>query len=378
MKDRVIKVIGMMSGTSADGLSLAYCHVDFKNRKIGVKKYRTYDYNKNTRNRILNARLMNIRDITLLHYELGKTWFDMLKKFLSEFNIKRKDVDLIASHGQTVYHSSEDKITYQIGEVEFISRRLDIPVAYDFRTGDTVYSGEGAPLIPFFDEFLFGKSKTPVCLLNIGGVSNISVVGSKIDTYGFDAGPGNSLMDWAMEIFTSGKKSYDKNGNIARKGEVDFKKIESFMKNNFFNRKPPKSIDREEFGKDFILKNFDFKKEKIENIMATLNYFTAFSIKYAVEKFVKEDIKKIVVSGGGVYNITLMENLKKVFDFKKTVESIETYSIHPLAKEAAGFALLGVARMVGLKSNCTGVTGAQKKLVLGKISLPDNYIFLKR
>ncbi|MEF3279678.1 MAG: anhydro-N-acetylmuramic acid kinase [Elusimicrobiota bacterium] len=368
MKTDEIKAIGVMSGTSADGLSLAYCKINFNKRKLDVMCYKTYNYEKKLTEQIINARNLTLSEVVDLHYKLGSLWLDMLKRFLKEFNIKSSNIDLIASHGQTVYHSSAKKQTFQIGEVEFLSRKLNIPVVYDFRVGDIIFGGEGAPLVPFFDEFLFGKSPFGVGLLNIGGISNISVVGKDIKTYGFDTGPGNSLMDWAISLYTDGKKRYDKNGEIAAKGRVDFKKIEGFMKNKFFYLRPPKSLDREEFGKEFVLKNFNFKKERIEDILATLNYFTAKSISYSIENFINEKIRKLIISGGGVYNKTLFENIKDLVKGIE-IESIDKYGIHPLSKEAAAFALLGAARFLKIPSNCILVTGASKKVVLGKISL---------
>ena len=365
MKNKM-NVIGMMSGTSADGLSLAYCFIDFSKRKIKVKAYKTYEYSKNLTNRIINARNLSLSEVVELHYELGRLWASMIENFIKKFKIK--DIDLISSHGQTIYHSSKDKLTFQIGEVEFISRRFNIPVAYDFRVGDIVFGGEGAPLIPFMDWFLFGERKS-VALLNIGGISNISVVGRKIKTYGFDIGPGNTLMDWAINIYSKGRKTYDKDGLLASKGRVDFKKIEKFLKNPFFYKKPPRSLDREEFGKEFVIKNFDFKKKKIEDILATLNYFTAVSIKIAIERFVKEELEELIISGGGVYNKKLIENIKNLLT-KLKVKSISDYEIHPLAKEAVGFALLGAARILKIQSNFPEVTGSKKRVVLGKISNP--------
>lgn len=360
-------VIGLMSGTSCDGLSMAYCEILFKKRKIRVINFENIPYSLELQQRIMMARELKTAEIVKLSFDIGRIWALMLGKFIKKHKIKK--VDLISSHGQTVYHSSKERVTLQIGEVEFITRRFNVAVAYDFRVGDIVVGGEGAPLIPFMDEFLFGDNKKPVCLLNIGGIANITITGKGVKTYGFDTGPGNTLMDWAIRIYTNGRLSYDKDGKLASKGNVDHIKIKRFIKNPFFNRKPPKSLDREEFGKDFVIKNFDFKKERIEDILATLNFFTAFCIRYAIDRFVKEGIDKLIVSGGGVYNKTLMENLRKTFN-GINVESISKYNIHPLAKEAAGFALLGAARLLNIPSNCPYVTGAEKKIVLGKLSLP--------
>ncbi|MCX7905669.1 MAG: anhydro-N-acetylmuramic acid kinase [Elusimicrobiales bacterium] len=360
-------VIGLMSGTSCDGLSIAYCEVSFKPKNLKVLKFENYSYSKSFQINIMKAREFKTSDIINLSFKLGNIWADMVYNFIKKFKIKR--IDLISSHGQTIYHDSTKKVTFQIGEVEFITRKFNVPVAYDFRIGDIVFGGEGAPLIPFFDEFLFGDNDKIMCLLNIGGISNITITGGGIKTFGFDTGPGNSLMDWAVRIYTKDRESYDKNGFLASKGVINYSKIERFMKNPFFHKKPPKSLDREEFGIEFIKKSFDFKKEKIEDILATLNYFTALCVKYSVDKFVKAEISEVVVSGGGSFNNTLMNNLQKLFK-DIPVNSILKYNIHPLAKEAAGFALLGACRVAGIPSNCPNVTGAKKRVVLGKLSLP--------
>ncbi|MBP7795517.1 MAG: anhydro-N-acetylmuramic acid kinase [Elusimicrobiales bacterium] len=365
MKNK-IKSIGLMSGTSSDGLSIAYTEIDFDKKKIFIPFFKTYPYDKRLRKEIMMARELPLSDIAGLNYKLGMLWSDMIEKFITENKIKLNGVDVISSHGQTVYHSSKERVTLQIGEPEFISRRFNLPVAYDFRCGDIIAGGEGAPLIPFMDEFLFGERKKPVGLLNIGGISNISVVGKGVKTYGFDIGPGNTLMDWSVVIKTNGRRDYDKNGELASRGRIDFKRINKFMKNKFFKKRPPKSLDREEFGKDFVIKNFDFKKERIEDILATLNYFTAVVISNAIKRFVKENMDELVISGGGVYNRTLVKNISELISPVR-VSSISDYGIEPLAKEAAGFALLGAAKILNIPSNCPCVTGAKKRVVLGKL-----------
>ncbi len=364
---RDLYVIGLMSGTSADGLSVAYCRISFNKRRVEVIHFKTYSYSLQLQERIMKARGMSIDEIVRLDFDLGKLWAKMLENFVKIFNIKK--IDLISSHGQTVYHNSRENLTLQIGEVEFISRRFNLPVAYDFRRADTVLNGEGAPLIAFMDEFMFGNRKKPVVLLNIGGVSNITLTGGNIRTIGFDVGPGNSLMDWAVRIYSNGRRRYDKNGALASRGLVNFNKIEQFLKNPFFLKKPPKSLDREEFGEKFVRENFDFKRERIEDILATLNFFTAVSVRFAVKRFIKVKPSEIIVSGGGVFNKKLMINLRDAF-YDTDVRSISDYGIHPLAKEAAGFALLGAARLLDIPSNCPSVTGAKKKVVLGKLSFP--------
>lgn len=367
MKTNYIYAIGLMSGTSSDGLSIAYCKISFQKRIISVIAHKTYPYSHVLQEKIMKARDLGVREIACLNYDMGKIWASMIERFIREFKIKR--IDVISSHGQTIYHSSKDKVTYQIGEVEFITRRFKIPVAYDFRTGDIVSDGQGAPLISFLDEFLFGDFPKPVVLLNVGGIANLTICGGGVKVFGFDVGPGNSLMDWAVRIYSGGRLRYDKDGKLASKGIVDFDKIERFLKNPFFFKKPPKSLDREEFGERFVIENFDFKKEKIEDILATLNFFTAICIRIAIDRFTIPKPTSVIVSGGGVFNKKLMENLFIVLNGIE-LKSISDYGIHPLAKEAAGFALLGAARLLNIPSNCPSVTGAKEKIVLGKLSFP--------
>lgn len=361
---KIIKSIGLMSGTSADGLSIAYCNINLSERKINLKAFHTYPYSKTIQNKILSARELPLSEIVKLHFELGRLWNSMLLDFVRKNHIKK--IDVISSHGQTVYHSSKDRLTCQIGEPSFFSKSFKCPVVYDFRVNDIIYGGEGAPLVPVLDEFLFGHKKNAVGLLNIGGIANISVVGKGIKTYGFDTGPGNTLMDWAVRIYSVGKKSYDKNGLIASKGKVDYMKLKDLLKNKYFMKKPPKSLDREEFGKEFLLQNFNFKMEKIEDILATLNFFTAKTVEYSVRKFIKHRISEIIISGGGAYNKTLLKNLSLLLPDIK-ISFISDYGINDLAKESVAFALMGAMRINNIPANCPSVTGASRKVLLGKI-----------
>ena len=363
---RKINAIGLMSGTSADGLSISYSEIDFGKKKIKLKAYGNYEYKNSLKKKIIEARNLKLPEIANLNFELGRIWRDMLSKFIA-YN-KIKDIDVIGVHGQTVYHSSKSKTTLQIGEASFIAEMAKKPVVCDFRPQDIAAAGEGAPLVPFLDEFLYG-SGLPVILLNVGGIANISVVGRGIKTYGFDTGPGNTLMDWAVNYFTSGRMMYDRNGEWAAKGKIDYEKVKNLMNNSFFKIKPPKSLDREEFGIEFLKKNFRLNYKNRFDILATLNYFTAYSISYSILRFTKEKIYRLIVSGGGALNPVLMSNLKNILSDIE-VYSIEKDSIHPLAKEPVAFSLLAAARIMNLYNNCPYATGAKGPRILGKITAP--------
>lgn len=359
-----MSVLGLMSGTSADGLSMAYCIIDVGNKKIKTLAFDSKYYDKDIRNKIISARDMKVPQLSALNFELGRIWANMCKSFLKKFSLPSPD--LVSSHGQTVFHDSLGKNTLQIGEASFIAEELKVPVVCDFRPMDIAAGGEGAPLVPFFDEFFYAE-KMPVALLNIGGVSNISLVGKNIKTFGFDVGPGNSLMDWAVSYYSGGKLSFDKDGRWALAGYRDERKAQKLLRAGFFKKAPPKSLDREEFGFDFFKKNFSHMKK--EDALATLNYFTAIAIKKAVDDFLHPKPVKVIVSGGGALNPVLMKNLS---DLLKEIEvvSISSLGMHPLAKEPAAFALLGAMAWLGLPNCPYSSTGAKGKRVLGKILYP--------
>ncbi len=353
-----------MSGTSADGLSMAYCIIDIGNKKIKTLAFDSRDYSKDIRNRIISARDMKVPQLSALNFELGRLWANMCKNFLKKFSLPLPS--LVSSHGQTVFHDSLGKNTLQIGEASFIAEELKVPVVCDFRPMDIAAGGEGAPLVPFFDEFLFAE-KMPVALLNIGGVANISLVGKNIKTFGFDIGPGNSLMDWAISYYSNGRLSFDKDGKWALAGSPDKKKVENILKLSFFRKSPPKSLDREEFGFEFFKKNFSHMKK--EDALATLNYLTALGIKKAVEDFLHPKPVKIIVSGGGALNPALMKNLSVLLNGIEVI-SISSLGMHPLAKEPAAFALLGAMAWLGIPNCPYSSTGARGKRILGKILYP--------
>ncbi|MEW5951856.1 MAG: anhydro-N-acetylmuramic acid kinase [Elusimicrobiota bacterium] len=360
-----LKVLGLMSGTSADGLSLAYCAVNIRKRLVKVFAYHSFEYPPDLKREIESARDLKLEKISALNFKLGKIWASYCVKFLKKFSLPNPDI--VSSHGQTVYHSSKQKHTLQIGEISFITEKLKIPGVCDFRPQDMAAGGEGAPLVPFFDEFLFGE-KEPAALLNIGGVANISVTGKNIKTFGFDVGPGNSLMDWAVSVYSCGKKTYDKNGEWALKGKPDLDKIKKMLSAPFFSKKPPKSLDREEFGLKFLKSNFNLSKEKKEDVLATLNLFSAFCVKKSFS-FFNVLPEKVIVSGGGALNNATMKNLSSLLPFARVI-SIKDFGIHPLAKEPAAFALIGALAWLNIPNCPFSSTGASGPRILGKISYP--------
>ena len=222
-------ILGLMSGTSADGLTIcAITPYPFK-----IIHFKNYRYGPKLQRELLTAFSLTAAQLSQLHYQIGHRYAQSVKQFLKDFHLSPRQIAAVGMHGQTVYHGPADKIpnTLQLGEPSFLAAQLHVPVVSDFRAMDIALGGQGAPLIPFFDQYLFGK-KSPKMLLNIGGISNLSVVGKNIQTCGFDCGPGNTLIDLACQIYF--KKPFDKNGTLAAKGTPDQTLVNKLLKQKFF------------------------------------------------------------------------------------------------------------------------------------------------
>ncbi|MBI5743772.1 MAG: anhydro-N-acetylmuramic acid kinase [Elusimicrobia bacterium] len=361
-------ILGLMSGTSADGLSIALCSVSGKD--LRVHKFANYPYPAALQARIISARSLCAPELSALNFELGRLWTGRVKEFCRKNRVPYKSLAVIGSHGQTVWHASGKKgHTLQIGEASFIAEETGRPVFCDFRPADMAAGGEGAPLIPFLDEFLFG-GKEPVALQNIGGVGNIAFVGRGVKTSGFDTGPGNSLMDTAITELSGHKLSYDRDGRWAAAGTPDLALVYRLLAAPFFLRRPPKSLDRTEYSLAFLNKHCGplFKRHSANDLLATLNFFTAASITLAFKRFAPRGTKELIVSGGGALNPVLMDNLAALLlPAGVRVRSIGELGIHPLAKEPACFALLAWLALNGESNHCPGATGARGPRVLGKL-----------
>lgn len=361
-------IMGLMSGTSADGLSIALCGA--AGRALEVKAFSNYPYSAALQARIIAARDLRADALSALNFELGRLWAGMVRSFCRRHRVAYKDISVIGSHGQTVWHAPGRRgHTLQIGEAAFIAEETGRPVVCDFRPADMAAGGEGAPLIPFMDEYLFGGG-APVALQNIGGVGNIAFAGRGVKTFGFDTGPGNSLMDTAVAELSGGKLQYDKGGAWAAAGEPDTAKVYSLLEAPFFRRRPPKSLDRSEYTLAFIRKHFPgrLNQQCSRGLLASLNLFTAASIALAFKNFAPRGTKELIVSGGGALNPALLDNIAALLlPAGVRVRSIAELGIHPLAKEPACFALLAWLALGGRTNHCPSATGARGPRVLGKV-----------
>jgi len=387
-KKKTKNVIGLMSGTSIDGVDAVLTRITGNgvNTKIKQLGFITYPFPKEIKNLILrNAELNegNVTDICKLNFLIARVYVNAIKKLCHGINLPLKKIDLIGSHGQTIHHLPKKEIlfgydtssTLQIGDPSVIAKLTGILTIGDFRVGDVALGGEGAPLVPYFDYIIFHLDKKNRALLNIGGISNITILDKncKVDeVIAFDTGPGNMLIDSLAKKFFN--KDYDKDGKFARRGKIN-SELFNYLKQNdaFIERKPPKSTGREYYGKEFLSSLIKkFKKISHEDIIRTVTLFTAYGIYRNYEKFVKKEteISELIISGGGARNLQLVEDLKNYFGKSVNVKNIESLGMSSDAKEAICFAVLANETISGNETNIPRVTGAGRKTILGKICLP--------
>jgi anhydro-N-acetylmuramic acid kinase len=353
--------VGIMSGTSADGASLAAVRIQA--RRLKLLAHRTFPYPRPLRGRVLAAREARTPELSALHAELGRFFAGCARVFLG-----RGRADLIGSHGQTVWHEP-GRHTLQLGEAAEIAAATGVTTVCDFRPADIAAGGQGAPLVPYFDGFLWRGR--PVVLLNIGGIANLTVPGRSLrDTAGFDTGPGNCLIDEAMRIAFG--REYDREGRVAAKGKIDASLLRR-LEHPWLSKRPPKSTGRELFSREFLLERAGRElRRRPEDVVATLTFFTSRTIAQAIRRFVTRPVQEVIVSGGGAFNRTLMGHLEWMV-WPAAVRPIDVYGFPPLSKEPAAFALLAVEAIRGVAANVPFATGARRPAVLGKIVPGANY-----
>jgi anhydro-N-acetylmuramic acid kinase len=381
-------VVGLMSGTSADGIDA--CLVEINNTKKNLKVEslgcRTYKFSHRVQQKILqisDASYQNLDEVLRLNMALGEYFAQAVFSVVKAFGYNIKKIDLIGSHGQTVRHLPEWKkrlgkkvrTTLQIVEPSVIASKTKVITVGDFRTSDIAFGGEGAPLTPYVHFLLFGDKRISRMVVNIGGIANVTVLpksGKAEDIFAFDSGPGNMIIDnLNRRIY---KRNFDKDGKIALSGKVNSDLLNKLKKNDYFCKKPPKSCGRENFGEEFVEKILAWGKKlqlTPQDIITTLSEFTVWSIFDAYEKFVKPKVKlnQVLLSGGGVHNKYFLKRLKLLFHPIEII-SIQNLGIDPDFLEAICFAILANQTIEGKPVSFEKTTGARKPGVLGKICLP--------
>ena len=359
-----MRILGLMSGTSSDGLD--YCDVEIDidldyNFKFDIYDFNTIPFSDSEKNFLLSMRECE-SDYPNFSKEITNLFISKIEEFIDDFNF-----DLIACHGYTVKHI--DKVlSVQLIDAKLLYKKFKVPVTYNFRQNDIVLGGSGAPLMPFLDWVLFSDLDKDILTLNIGGISNITYIPNskkRDEVIGFDTGPGMSLVDKAtMRIFN---EQYDIDAKYSKKGSVNSKLLEQLMKNNYIITIPPKSTDTYNFGNKLLDEIISQNKDLDSfDLIRTLIQFTVDSIHYNIINFINltDSNYNLVYSGGGTDHPIILD----IFKMKKiNLKSISEYGIDSSVKEALLIALLGACKVLNLNSNMPSVTGAKSCCVLGDI-----------
>ncbi len=377
-----ILAVGLMSGTSLDGIDAALVAVR-EDGSVDFRKGLTIPFRDRFRQelgQIAHQSTICKSDVVRMDALVGHLLADAVELLLGEAGCSAANVHVIGSHGLTIHHDPtpgerfghSTAFSWQIGDGDIIAHRTGICTVSDFRRRDMAAGGEGAPLIPLLDQLLFRESDHNVGCLNIGGIANVTILPA--DRYepvmAFDTGPGNCLLDLAVSRLVSENMTHDPDGRHSAAGKADETLLNRLMSDPYFQRIPPKSTGRQYFGEAFLETMLQQGRDiPFGDLLTTVAELTPVSISDALHQFVSSasfpDV--LVVSGGGVHNGYFMKRLGEILA-DTTVTSSITYGVDPDFKEAIGFALLGVHTMAGHPGNIPPVTGAKTATVLGKIS----------
>lgn len=382
------KVAGLMSGTSMDSIDVAICRIlgggpptkGHQGAAIDLLYFSSHPYEQSLKSRLSEISSLKVQDIAELQVQLGRAFGEACRCGMKSAGLNSSSLDLVGSHGQTVYHHSRrigfEKATLQIGDGDTIASIAEVPVVSDFRMKDICFGGEGAPLTPYTDWVLFSKNKPKSGLrgvLNLGGISNVTILDedpSKI--IGFDTGPANAPLDRLARIISNGVLSCDLEGAMARAGKVDktlFDKL--VLEDSFHKLSPPKSTGFEMYGDDFVGNLVRLHGKADHDLLCTVTEFVAYTIGFSLKNLALAlPVKEIIVAGGGVQNLYLKERIKAHLSPTSIILSDEL-GVPYKAREAMAFAILANDMLLGLKTNLTTVTGAKQAVVLGKLSIPD-------
>lgn len=376
--------IGLMSGTSLDGVDAAL--VKIEKGKFNLVKFITLPYTTEFKQKVIrntNDESAKLSEISSLNFEFGDWFVKAIDELLKNSEYTYKDIDFVSSHGQTIWHdpkgnrypnnrnilTNQVPSTLQIGCPSVINYKTGIKVISNFRCKDICAGGEGAPLVPFSEYYLY-KSKTKNMIFqNIGGISNLTYIPKNAnvrDVISFDNGVGNIMIDYFTNKYFN--KPYDSNGDFAKQGKIIDEVLDYLKKDEFIYKKYPKSTGREQFSISFMedtAKKYKFDVLNKYDIIRTITEFTAFGISYSYLNFF-EDIDEVVISGGGSHNTFLLNRIRELTNLK--VITGDDASINSDAKEAVAFVVLGYMTLKHKISNVKSATGAREEVILGDIT----------
>lgn len=368
MKPKLFRAIGLMSGTSIDGIDAALIETDGFNfvRPLGfLPNPYEFEFRKKLRSLLGNTQGTKDPVVAAFERELTELHADIVHKLLKQVYgnqpLDLASIDMIGFHGQTLWHQPKKRATIQIGDGALLSKMTKIPVVNDFRTADVKAGGNGAPLVPLYHRALSARLPKPVVVLNIGGVSNVTWIGGDEDDeiIAYDVGPGNALIDdWVLHHTGA---AYDEHGLLAASGQADAVIVDRAMKEAFFHQKPPKSLDRDMFK--------DLMPDRLSHAdgAATLTMITARAVAAAM-KFMPQRPDKLYVTGGGRLNSTLMRWIAELAEI--SVSPVDELGWSGDGLEAEAFAYLAVRSHLGLPLSVPGTTGVQSPMTGGKFHKP--------
>lgn len=366
-----MKVIGMISGTSFDGIDVACCEFSQIDDVIDVRQigFTSIEYPADLHQLIADSmppRPVDMERVCILNTLIGQTFSSAAQVAISEFSFAP---DLIVSHGQTLFHwidaQHKAKGTLQLGEASWIAEQTGVQVLSNIRARDVAAGGHGAPLVSVLDQLLLGHSEKPEGALNLGGISNITIAGRSMTPVAYDIGPANGLLDAAISAHSEGRVAYDEDGRLAAAGELDFKLLESLLAEPYYSFPAPKSTGKELFHLPYLISHAGpVSSWKIESLLATLLELTVETVAREVEKY---SLSKLFVAGGGSANPVMMRRLQERLA-NCEVASIARLGIDPRAKESVTFALIGYLTLHGLAGQIPSCTGALGERLLGSLT----------
>lgn len=378
-----MRVVGLMSGTSGDGVDAALVEIRGAGHDLTVKPmaFVSCAYPPGLQQRVLAAAARGtVSEVCHLNVVLGEWFAKAALRVIKQAGLEPARVDLIGSHGQTIHHlpnAVEEpgigpvRSTLQIAEPAVIAERTGITTVADFRPRDMAAGGQGAPLTPYVHYALLRDPKRSRLVVNLGGIGNMTYLpaGQGLDAVlAFDTGPGNMVLDGLIRRLTNGAETMDRNGRLAAKGKVAVELLASLLAHPYLKRKPPKSTGREEFGDAFVERILAAQKThrlRTEDLLATCSLFTAITISSA-RRWLAGPVDEVLVGGGGVRNRALMSNLASVFA-PVPVRPLDAIGWESKAFEAVAFAVLAYQTARRECANVPSVTGASHPVVLGAI-----------
>ena len=390
-RPQFLRVLGLMSGTSADGIDVALVNIAGRPPSTSAKleNFLTVPFPPVVRAAVLrlaNGAATTTTELSQLNFLLGERFAGAALVACRRFGLSPRRIALIGSHGQTVYHQGKASVflgrtpvasTLQIGEPAVIAERTGITTIGDFRPADMAVGGQGAPLVPFVDYLLYRDARRGRVALNLGGIANVTVIPRAArpeQVFAFDTGPGNMVTDGLVRHFSRGRQSYDRDAGIARRGRLLPELLDELFADRYFRQPPPKTAGREQFGETYCRRLLAWgrrQKARPADLVRTATVLAALSVVDAFHRFIvpRAKIQQLIVSGGGARNPLVMAQIRAALPGIEILGSADL-GVPEDAKEAFAFAILAYETYHGRPANLPGATGARHPAILGKICYP--------